>query len=190
MNTFYFAPTPSAGPATGGDATAVVDRVHAAWAAVTSVYPNGWQVLVNPQVDVLETLNGDLIDSFTVATPTAVLGAAANGYGPTMSMLLLRQHTSAFLGGHRVQGRAFLGPISNYADADGTPMAATEAFLTGFSTALQGAGGPTDPVHVVWSRPRLAKAGPPIVTARDGGWAGVTSYSVPDRFAVLRSRRG
>lgn len=193
LNTFYF--TAHGGPDPDepivDDAQLAHDRVHDAFAAATGMYPTSWKCLVSPNVDVLSDVNGELTSSFSVDPSAEITGSSGVGFGPTAAMALLRLNTSTFDDGSRIQGRAFLGPVGAVYDADGSPSSALLTVVNAFATAIQDAGVSLEPVLVVWRRPREADSEhlPHPVTARDGSRADVTSVTVPDKFAVLRSRR-
>jgi len=193
LNTFYFVGN-SSGTDVDPDADAAdlcVERVQAAFAAGLTLYPSSWQVTVSPVVDVLNPVDGELQDSFSVSPPAAQAGSGGSAFGPTPTMLLLQLRTSTFLDGSRVQGRAFIGPIIPTGDNDGTPNSGALGAGVDMGEALQDAGiGPSNPALVVWRRPRVAvpEATPPV-TARVGSYGRVTSITVPNKYAVLRSRR-
>lgn len=193
LNTFYFAPhgLVSSTEAVLDDAQLAHDRVHAAFVAGQDIYPSPWIATVSPTVDVLEPSNGELVNSFSVDPSAAVGSTNGADFGPTPAMILLQLRTATFVDGSRIAGRAFLGPCVPTADPNGSPAASILEKAVDFSDALQDAGVTEEPVLVVWRRPRLADAEhlPEPVTARDGSIAKVTSITVPDKYAVLRSRR-
>lgn len=189
LNTVYFV-SGDAGPMPEDtDAQLAHDRVHAAFTDAVGLYPTAWNVTVSPAVDIIQTEDGELINSFSVTPSAQVNGTSGTGFGPIAAMLLCSMNTSTFNDGSRIQGRAYLGPLTAVHDTNGTPAAGLVANAVSFGTALADAGAGGVPKVVVWRRPRLAKAGPPVVTARDGAFGIVTSYTVPDKYAVLRSRR-
>lgn len=188
LNTFYF----REGAGTVADAAVAqlgADRVRSAFAQLTGTYPNGHQVLVDPVVDAINDTTGILVQSFGVTPPAAVPGIGGPGYGPLASMLLATLRTSGVVAGRRVAGRAFLGPVLNSVEANGTPTPGQLTALNAFGTEMLNAG-PTGPALVVWSRPVVATVPPALpVTPRAGSSWAVTSITAKDFFAVLRSRR-
>lgn len=189
LNTFYFISGDAGGAPADTDAQLAHDRVHNAFDAGDLLYPNTWTMTVNPNVDVLTTETGDLVNSFSV-TPSAVIpGANSIQFGPIAAMNLLRLNTSTYSDGSRLQGRAFLGPSIKDYDANGTPVAGVLALVQTIGDELLDPGVGGVPKLVVWRRPRAASAGPPVVTARAGSYGIVTSTAAPDFYAVLRSRR-
>lgn len=190
LNTFYFVESAAGEAPIEADATLCATRVRTAFFDAKLLYRTSQTIQVSPVVDVLETETGDLVNSFTVATPTVVTGTNTGNLGPQAAMMLLRLNTNTFNDGSRLQGRGFLGPCVGDSDDDGTPNAYLIDKVTLFGTALLDGGNPLNPRVAVWRRPRAAAAGPPAVTQRDGLFGIVTGFTVPDRFAVLRSRRG
>jgi hypothetical protein len=71
--------------ATGGpsavDAATVAGRVRGAWDVLKTVVVSGATIQVNPQVDVINELNGELISSFAIATPAVVTGTGSGTPG-------------------------------------------------------------------------------------------------------------
>ena len=188
LNTFYF----REGAGTVADAAVAqlgADRVRAAFVEMQGIYPNGHSIVVDPVVDALEDTTGTLVNSFGVTPPAAVPGIGGPGYGPLPSMLLASLITSGVVAGSRVAGRAYLGPILNSVEGNGTPTAGQLAAVTAFGVAMRNAG-PTGPALVVWSRPFPGQVAPLTPKpARLGSSHAVTAITARDFFAVLRSRR-
>lgn len=191
LNTFYFQEQASGVPVdpTQEGVDLVTARVHDAMAGIGGLFPAPWHGQVNPFVDVLNPVNGDLMGSFSAA-PTAVInGSSGSGFLPPQTMGLAQLRTSAFDDGRKIQGRAFFGPLAATIDADGSPNAAVVTTLTNWGVAMLDVGITHTPDLVVWRRPREARTTPKVVTQRDGRIAVVTSITVPDKYATLRSRR-
>jgi len=189
LNTVYFVAGDDGGAPALADAQLAADRVRTAFFDARTAFPGSWSVLVSPSVDVLNTENGDLVNSLSVTPPAVVVGDNVGGFGPTVTMVLCTLNTSTFSDGSRLKGRHFLGPVCLMVDSNGTPNAGLISEIQQYGTALNNAGPGGVPKVVVWRRPREAKAGPPAVTARDGSFGIVTSYTVADKYSVLRSRR-
>ena len=189
LNTFYFSniATPDSSDSTHADTC--VALVQAALAAHTDIFPADHIFTVSPVVDVIDPINGELLDSYAGSAPADIHGSGTGEYGPQAAMVVGSLLTSSFVGGHRVRGRAFWGPLKALNDADGTPTADLVASVEGLRTTLTSGG--TDVKSVVWSRPRTAvPLRVPPITARDGSAQPTTAISVRDSWAVLRSRRG
>lgn len=188
LNTFYFRSSSAVGgDPTLSDAQLAHDRVRDAFAGHPLLYPPSHMLSFLPDVDVIDALTGALVTSFAVNTIADTPGQGLANYGPTPTMILLRLNTNTVLDGARLQGRAFLGPTSAGTDPDGTPDAgiAGQARLIGLGLLDGGAG--DFPPLVVWHRPKRDKVTHAIT--RQGGSGVVISTSVPDKFAILRSRR-
>jgi len=127
--------------------------------------------------DVLDDVTGNIIGSWTGAAQASVAGTAAGAYSaPAGSCVNWR--TAGIVSGHRVRGRTFLVPMSGAAyDTDGTIAAAA---LTTLRTALATFQAAASPNLLVWHRP---------VAHTGGDSFPVTGADIPDKSAVLRSRR-
>lgn len=198
LNTFYFSAGPDANSdiITDSHASASATRVRNAFLSATGAYPPAWKVNVSTTVDVIESSNGALVNSFTATPQAEVSGSSGATFGPTAVMLLLRLSTDVFSDGRKIQGRAFMGPIGAIVDPDGSPQASTLAVMATFATSLMDAGVSQVPVLRVWRRPREARVGGTIdgkvikpLAQRAGSAARVVAITSPDKFAILRSRR-
>jgi hypothetical protein len=102
-------------------------------------------------------------------------GSYAGGAGAVVDWL-----TGAFHAGRKVRGRTFLVPLTQAAfQSDGT---LASAFQTAIQTAATTFAG-TSPTPVVFSKKLIGGVGTSTLVAV------VTSATVPDRTAILRSRR-
>lgn len=169
----------------GGDpdntqASAAIDRVRTFFVAIAGLYPSAVSVQVEAEVDVIEHTTGELIDSLPGKAVGAVTGStAANFSAPVGAVINWR--TGTIRNGRRLRGRTFLVPLSNTVfDTTGTLSDAARSTL---STAAAGLAANTGtPDLFVYGRPSSKGAA-------DGALGVVTSSSVPDMAAVLRSRR-
>lgn len=109
-------------------------------------------------------------------TPWTVAGLQTSGYAPVASMVCVSWRSD--LATRRGRGRTFLGPIGlNSADTDGTPANAhLSTVRTAAATLVAASEAATGGSLVVFSETDQV--------GRD-----ITSSTVSDRFAVLRSRR-
>lgn len=189
LNTFYFLRDPVDESWTADRALNCVERVRAGFAAANNIYPNTWSVQVQPEVDVIEDTTGALTQSFITTGVAPLAGLSPLGYGPLPAMMLLRLRTETIHDGSRIVGRAFLGPLGKGNDTNGSPDVGAVPLAQAMGDALLSAGINANPKLAVWRRPREAKVGPPVVNARLGTSAYVSAIVVPDKFAVLRSRR-
>lgn len=191
LNTFYFGEESSTDPGTPSPDGALlcVNRVRDAWAVGKGIYPTSWSMAISPVVDVLQDTDGELVDSFSVTAPATIVGTSGSGYLPPSTCVLLQLRTLTFADGRKILGRTFMGPVSATIDADGSPNAAALAVGVNTGAALLDIGVTAGPGLRVWRRPRAARTLPTPLSARDGSSALVTSITVPDKYAVLRSRR-
>jgi hypothetical protein len=187
LNTFYFTfATEDLAAAT----TAAV-RVRGAWEAGKAFMAAGVVATVNPQVDVIDPTTGNVTASFITVPGANVLGNTGSGGRAAPGLcVLLQLKTDIFLEGRRVAGRCYFSGLDTSAVAtDGTPATIVETAISALANALAGADLAAG-LYVVWRRPRLAGTnaqGP--VSARAGSTAPVVSHAIPNKFALMRSRR-
>lgn len=147
-------------------------------AAGTTTMPSGatWTFLSAYQTfDSSGALDGE----FALTTvPSAVTGAASGAYAGGAGCVV-NWLTDSFVGGKKIRGRTFLVPLHSAAfQADGT-------LADGFKASLQTAANTfalSTPQPAVWS---VRDLGGSIVRTI----AGMKGATVPDRAALLRSRR-
>ena len=157
--------------------TAKVDTWLDAW--VTSL-PSTVSILVDPTVDVVNVENGELESFMTVAPDTARVGSGAGTYAAPAGACV-NWSTNGVRNGRRVRGRTFMVPLTSAAtQSDGTIATAN---LTALRTATATFISPTGSGDLgVWGRPSAPGA-------TDGVWYSVSAFTLPDKVAVLRSRR-
>lgn len=183
--THYWRPTSGGGTST--DAGLAAGGVRSFWTNLVAVLANSVAVLVLPAVDVLDDVTGALTGGFTVTPPAAVVGTGTSPYLPVFTSLVIRYNTATIVGTRRLEGRSFVGPLTSAASNAGlTPTTTTGTAATNAIAALLAVVGPTP---MVWSRPRAAKVGPPVVTARAGSSGAIVGGSAWSSFGSLRSRR-
>ncbi len=176
------------------DATTALAPLRAFFSAVSTfiVAPISWTFAGAGDTIVAET---GVLSGAWAATGQAIVtasGGAANTANPVGGVV--NWNTGAVLFGHRVRGRTFLVPtIREFFDAgtlNNSVIGQVEAAATTMLNAVPGN-------FVVWSRPF---AGTPAWTdvhgkthparaAHAGAASPISSASVPDLAAVLRSRR-
>jgi len=185
--TFYFRGTGE----TNADAQAVVDRVRAALASGAGLWNRQISLQVSGDADIINVATGAVTNTISVTAPAVITGAENDDtYLPLGTAILLRAKTSTFLAGRRLQGRSFLSPLGgNQGDTNGTPNATALGLATLIGTNLHQSN-VGEATWCIWRRPRAANAtATPPVTARAGEVGDVTSWSAPDKYAILRSRR-
>lgn len=187
LQTFYFTDASE----TNTEAGHCVTRVQAAIDSLKELIPPTVTYQVQSNVDVMNPVNGDITASLIGTTQPAIVGTAAGGlHLPPSVALVIRLHTDTFLAGRRLQGRAFISPLStNNSTAVGIPAAAVHTIVNNFGNILNDTGS-TSPLPVIWRRERLAvPTAVPPVTHRDGTTGRMTTSSLKPTFGVLRSRR-
>lgn len=152
------------------------------------VMPAGVTVQLQTEMNLIEDVDGSLVNIMNVTTPDTPHNGALGGIYSGPSGMAITWLTAAVLFGKRRQGRTFVVPISTEAyQTDGTLASASLSAQRGFATTYATA---TAFHPVVWSRPIEAdpEATPPVA-ARAGGSAPVVAARITDKAAVLRSRR-
>src|SRR4029453_13013983 len=165
--TWYFA---------GGTTTNVV-QMRNFFAAIASLLPSSVTVQVQNTGDVVTAETGVATGSWSQASAAVVTGTAGGGYsGP--SGVVMRLETGVFVAGRRLRGRSFLVPMAgSIQDTNGTVAATPLGTLNTAAAAAVTASGTS---WLVWHRP---------VGGSGGSVSPVTSAGIPDKIAVLRSRR-
>lgn len=177
LGTFYFDPI-------GQDVTTAslcVDRVQTYLGYLQSLTPPAVTYTVSGLVDRMDPANGEISETYDGGARTSVVGTAnPTAFAPLAVAGNGSLLTSTFVRGHRVRGRSYVSPLaSGCMDSAGQFTAAKKAVLvTGLTHLWEDMS--KDPPLVVWHRP--SDAGP-------GSAAPVTGVAVPDKLAVLRSRR-
>lgn len=168
-------------------AVLAADRVKDALDSATGLWPDAVTWNRESQVDVLNDVDGEVQRSYLVDA-WGFHGTGGANQGPSPTGMLVRWKTSTFLAGRLLQGHTFLVPIIAGQDSNGSPNGTQVTVATTFGESMLDQGA-TDVQLVVWRRPRAERTLPTPLAARDGTSAFVTSATVPDKFAVLRSRR-
>ena len=169
----------------------IYTRVHALTDAIKGVYSKSVALTTVSEIDEIDSANGQVQKTWACTPGTVVQGTSlVVGLAPPGIALLVQQKTGTFVGGHRIQGRHYIGPVGPYQLQDnGTPSEEARGALQGAFQALASDGG-SGHQQVIWSRPRKANSGKKgNLPARDGSFAVVTSTSCADMFASMRSRR-
>ena len=173
------------GGANGADpdatqALSAVNRVAAFFDGNKLIFPASLRINVEANVDVHESTTGELVNAISVAAPATISGAGTGGHSGA-SGAVINWKTAGIRNGRRIRGRSFIVPLAGVCyEPDGTLTSGTVNGLTTTANAL--AASTNNPDLGVWARPTAPGA-------TDGQWSAVTSASVPDLAAVLRSRR-
>ena len=139
-----------------------------------------FEVNINIQgvADILDEGTGAITNQIDFNPPISVSGAGGGKYSAA-SGAVVNWNTVEYKGGRRVRGRTFLVPLTSdaYDDNGDLSGAALGAIRTAASDLITDLG--ANPL-AVWSRPRGGAGGTAHV---------VSSATVPDMGAILRSRR-
>lgn len=149
--------------------------------SVQSRVPTSVRLRVNRQVEIIESTTGQLTRFMQATADTTERVGTGTGAYSAASGLVVNWYTDGVVRGRRVRGRTFIVPLAgNALDTDGSIAAAA---LTGMATATTTLISNTGVGDLgVWSRPSAPGA-------TDGQWFSTTSFTIPDKAAVLRSRR-
>lgn len=177
LSTFYFDPgvvTIDAAMITG-----VTGRVRSYFDAWKAYMPTTNSAQVSAVADILDFATGALQGQVSAGSaPSNVIGTGLGGNGPAFVCAVGRLVTNSFIGGKRLRGRTYAGPLSaNFTDSLAPEGGLTAAVQTGLVAMNTSGGGPA---LVVWHRP-TGGAG--------GAIAGVVNTSVSTQFGILKSRR-
>lgn len=186
VNTFYFRGI----GVTQAYADAAIARVRDFYVALAPEMASGMIMQVEPVADELLTTDGSLTASWAATTPPASVASTGISQAPAPVMSLVQWSTGGIVAGRRVRGRTFVGPVETTAhQTDGTPAEAHRTAVVGAANALLGDIG-LEQGLVIWARPFPGDplATPPV-PARSGTAHKVTAAAVPNKWAVLRSRR-
>lgn len=179
---FFYRDRSSGEPSTttATDAATLVDNFGS---FLQSRIPIGVNLAVQGDVEVIEETTGQLEDILNITPPAARQGTVASAPYSAASGAVVTWRTAGVRNGRRVRGRTFCVPLANTSyDPDGTLAA---AFITAMNTNLAGAsflGNTNSAILGIWTRPTAPGA-------TDGAWFQVNGFTVPDKVAVLRSRR-
>lgn len=174
------------------DAQAAVDKVDDFGQALQALIPYQTALNVLPEAEVLEDTTGELQTVLTT-TPAA-------GWGSTVSLgqtfagpvgAVVNWKTDAVRNGRRIRGRTFLVPLTNGVyEGNGTLGGTVITTIQTAASALRDSTGLADLCIYARPTPILDVEGNPTGEYNPDGMTGlVTSSSVPDMAAVLRSRR-
>lgn len=140
--------------------------------------PSGCNVTVQSAADILDEVSGQITSVVDFAAPPVVTGLGDGVYSAATGAVV-NWNTQDYVNGRRVRGRTFLVPLSSEAfDSNGDIAAATLIALREGANDLVTA--TLEAPLCVWHRP---------VNGAGGSSHVVTSSTVPDLGAVLRSRR-
>lgn len=158
-----------------------VGKVDSWISSVAGRVPTSVRLRVARQVEIIEAADGQLLRFMQATTDTTERVGTGTGAYSAASGLVVNWYTGGVVRGRRVRGRTFIVPLAgNALDTDGSIAAAALTAMTTATTTLISTTGAGD--LGVWSRPSAPGA-------TDGTWHLATSFTIPDKAAVLRSRR-
>ena len=171
------------------DVATAIESVSRFWSSLTAILPNTVHITPERSGDTIEDTTGALTGSWLGGVVSTSVGQNPGAYSaPSGAVVTWR--TSTVLDRKRVRGRTFVVPLAAGAYQDdgtlgagaiGTIQAAATQLILEQSNSF-----------VVWHRPFAGRAAVGTIPARPahlGGHGLITASSVPDRAAVLRSRR-
>lgn len=172
-------------PGASFDAGAVAcgDAVQKFFNDIKLYFPPHVKWRVQTDVPVINDATGEMVDIASAGARGDIVGGAGNFAYSAPTGAVVTWRSNGVRNGRRVRGRTFLVPTANNIyQSDGTiDNTHLNEFVTS-ATALATVTGTQLPL-VVWARPS-------VPGGSDGAAHVVTSASVPDMAAVLRSRRG
>lgn len=134
----------------------------------------------DPVVEVIDDTNGEL-QGFLNVTPAAARVGSGTGNYSAASGAVCNWYTDGVRNGRRIRGRSFLVPLAG--SALGPDGSLDNTNLTGLRTNTATFVNQTGAARfVVWGRPSAPGA-------TDGVSAEVVTFTIPDKAAVLTSRR-
>jgi hypothetical protein len=146
--------------------------------------PGGTTITVQPQVDELDLVSGELIGAGTMTTvPTAMVSGTAAAAFAGGSGLCITWLAGGVFAGRRIRGRTFIVPAVGAFDNDGTISTAAVTAVTAAGNALIATAAAD---FAIWNR-QYNEATPPVAIA--GSLSSATSCTVRDVASQLRSRR-
>lgn len=161
----------------GGVAAAAV-AVRGFFQAIREQLPSGSRIDVQATADIIDEASGQITSVVDFAQPAQVLGSSTGSYSAATGAVV-NWNTQDYVNGRRVRGRTFIVPLASGSfDSSGDIAGATLTTLRTAADALVTA--TLDAPLCVWHRP---------VGGAGGSSHVVSSATVPDLGAVLRSRR-
>lgn len=149
--------------------------IHDFWTSLDGYFPADVTITVSPTWQSLDEANGQIQSEGTLESPPGgVTGRSVANYAGNAGVAI-DWHTQTFIAGHRLRGRTFLVPFTDCFASDGTLDALGRQAIANAALALWD----NSSIMVVWHRP---------VGGAGGSSAQITSATVTDRTAILRSR--
>lgn len=171
------------------DTDTALASLHDFWEAMALGMPSAVTIVQDPAGDVIEDTTGEITGSWGADPVGAITGASASVYAAPVG-IVVEWLTSTILDGRRLRGKTFIVPMSSSVlDTSGS---IADTALVGLRAAALNFSIEQSASFVIWHRPKFGPkpvggGARPLLQA--GGHGLVTSTRVPDKSAVLRSRR-
>lgn len=167
----------------------IVESLHAFFTSMAGDLPGDVNIQVEDTGDIIDSVTGELLDTWVSDPVSPVVGGGGNGYAAPAGAVI-NWLTSTVLDGHRVRGKTFIVPL----DAGGFTIdgSLNNTLIGHFESYANTLISEQSATFMVWHRPAAAVAaqgGRPARAAHAGGVGLITSCKVPDLAAVLKSRR-
>lgn len=156
-----------------------------AFSALATRFPQDVTFTFPQETELIEDTTGEMVDLMTFEPPLADVDGMAGGPYSAASGAAIEWRTLGVRRGRRVRGRTFFVPLANSQyEEDGT---LSQTLMNGLEAFAEEIADEEGPQFLVWSRPiRNPDTGAII---EEGSSHRISSGSVRDRVAVLRSRR-
>lgn len=187
---FYFRDF-SQGDLTQPMITGFGSRLESLISTIQTRLPSTVTIQIDPVVDVVDVPSGDLVRSMSYTPLAARVGQATGNYSAA-SGGVVNWFTAGVRAGRRVRGRTFLVPFGGSAlGPNGTLDDTLRTSLIGALNTFIGVDATKPGKLGIYGRPVKAGTNPDGTAraAQPGVWYEVTSFTHPDKVAVLRSRR-
>lgn len=181
---FYFAD--SANPTiTQALADAAATKTEQFFNACMVAFPSTIKSTVQSDVEQIDIDTGVLQGVWTVPSRTGTAGTNAGSNYSGASGMVVTWRSSAVRLNRLMRGRTFLVPTAvNVYENDGTIISSIITSVTTAATAL--IADTADLEFGIYARPRKDSSGNVTLV---GAWANASGFTIPDKVAVLRSRR-
>lgn len=177
---FFWHEVDPAGSFDGG-AFAAADKVNAFFTSIKAFFPPSVRWKVQSDVPIIEETTGEMIDIANAGARTEIVSTGINAGYSAASGAVITWRTSGVRNGRRVRGRTFLVPGN--AAMMGTDGTLDVGAVSTFQTAANALIAPdANRSLMIWARPTAPGA-------TDGIAHTVLSASIPDKAAILKSRR-
>lgn len=165
-------------PTVQDDADSAATAVRNFFGQMMDSLPQGVSINIQPVADVLDEASGNITEQVDIE-PLDPLDASGSTSYSAASGAVVHWNTAAYRNGRRIRGRTFLVPLgSDRYDEQGDLTSGAIADIRRGANYLTS--GTSVMPFVVWSRP---------VGGAGGSAEPVTSATIPDMGAILRSRR-